>query len=86
MLAQGGYQVDSASERIKPRRERARAGGKRNGGPSALILEQVKQCRDGRGGAGLLHIARVMQCSPATVKKAWVSQPGPESFTHPLGG
>ena len=33
--------------------------------------EQVKQCRRmAREGVGLRHIARVMQCSPATVKKA----------------
>ena len=71
MLAQGAYQVDSAGERIKLGLERARAEGKRMGRPSALTLEQVEQCRRmAEEGAGLRHIARVMQCSPATVRKA----------------
>ena len=45
MLAQEAYQVDSASERIKLGLDRARAGGKQIGHPSALTLEQVDQCR-----------------------------------------
>ena len=37
-------------------------------------VEQVEQCRRMREqGAGLRHIARVMRCSPATVKKAPVA-------------
>ena len=71
MLAQGAYQVDSASERIKLGLDQARAGGKRLGRPPALTSEQVEQCRRmTEEGAGLRHIARVMQCSPATLKKA----------------
>ena len=36
-----------------------------------MTPEQVEQCRRmTEGGAGLRHTARVMQCSPATVKKA----------------
>ena len=71
MLAQGAYQVDSTSERIKLGLDQARAGGKRLGRPPALTPEQVAQCRRmTEEGAGLRHIARVMQCSPATVKKA----------------
>ena len=36
-----------------------------------MTPEQVAQCRRmTEEGAGLRHIARVMQCSPATVKKA----------------
>ena len=71
MLAQGAYQVDSASERIKLGLERARAEGKRVGRPPALSGEQLEQCRrmDAEG-AGLRQIARVLGCSPATVKKA----------------
>ena len=71
MLAQGAYQVDSASERIKLGLERARAEGRRVGRPPALSSEQLEQCRrmDGEG-AGLRQIARVLGCSPATVKKA----------------
>ena len=60
MLAQGAYQVDSAS-----------ASGKRVGRPPALSVEQAEQCRRMAGqGSGLRQIARVMGCSPATVKKA----------------
>ena len=70
MLAQGAYQVDSASERIKLGLDRARADGKRVGRPPALSPDQVEQCRRmAEEGAGLRQIARVMQCSPATVKK-----------------
>ncbi len=69
MLAQGVYQVDSASERIRLALDRARASGKRVG-PPALTHEQAEQCRRMAGeGAGLRQIARVMGCSPATVKK-----------------
>ena len=71
MLAQGAYQVDSAGERIKLGLARARAEGKRVGRPPALTPERVEQCcRMAEEGAGLRHIARVMQCSPATVRKA----------------
>ena len=71
MLAQGACQVDSASERIKLGLDRARGSGKRVGRPSALNQEQVEQCRRmADEGSGLRHIARVMTCSPATVKKA----------------
>ena len=45
MLAQGAYQVDSASERVKLGLDRAWAGGKRVGRPPALTPEQVEQCR-----------------------------------------
>ena len=45
MLAQGAYQVESASERIRMGLDRARASGKRIGRPPALSPEQVDQCR-----------------------------------------
>ena len=71
MLAQGAYQVDSASERIKLGLERARAEGKRVGRPPALSAEQLEQCRRmADEGAGLRQIARVLGCSPATARKA----------------
>ena len=71
MLAQGAYQVDSASERIKLGLERDRAEGRRVGRPPALSDEQLEQCqRMAEQGAGLRQIARVLGCSPATVKKA----------------
>ena len=70
MLTQGAYQVDSTSERIKLGLDQARAGGKRLGRPPALTPEQAEQCRRmTEEGAGVRRIARVMQCSPATVKK-----------------
>ena len=73
MLAQGAYQVDSASERIKLGLDRARAEGKRVGRPPALSPDQMEQSRRmAEEGAGLRQIARVMQCSPATVKKTLV--------------
>ena len=68
MLAQGAFQLDSASERIRLGLDRARASGKRVGRPLALTHEQAEQCRR-MAGAGLREIARVMGCSPATVKK-----------------
>ena len=74
MLAQGAYQVDSASERIKLGLERARSDGKRVGRPPALSGEQVEQCRRmAEEGAGLRQTARVLGCSPATVKKALIA-------------
>ena len=83
MLAQGAYQVDSASERIKLGLARARASGKKVGRPPALTLEQVEQCRRmADEGSGLRHIARVMQCSPATVKKASDALPDANLIIH----
>ena len=71
MLVQGAYQVDSASERIKLGLERARAEGRRVGRPPALNGEKLEQCRRmAEERAGLRQIARVLGCSPATVKKA----------------
>ena len=71
MLAQGAYQVDSASERIKLGLDRARGNGKKVGRPQALTPDQIEQYgRMADEGAGLRQIARVMTCSPATVKKA----------------
>ena len=70
MLTQIAHKVDSASERIRLGQERARASGKWVGRPPALSHEQAEQCwRMAGEGAGLRHIARVMCCSPATVKK-----------------
>ena len=71
MLALGAYQVDVTSERIRDGQARARSEGRRIGRPPALSPEQMEQCRRmSDEGAGIRHIARVMQCSPSTVKKA----------------
>ena len=80
MLAQGASKVDSASERIKLGLDRARAGGKQVGRPPALTQDQVEQCRRmADEGAGLRQIARVMQCSPATVKRTLYAVAGSQS-------
>ena len=85
MLAQGAYQVDSASERIKLGLDRARAGGKQVGRPPALTQEQVEQCqRMAEEGAGLRQIARVLTCSPTTVKKA-LADPHAEDISTDSG-
>ena len=71
MLALAAYQVDATSERIRDGQARARGEGRRIGRPPALTPEQVDQCwRMAQEGAGLRRIARVMRCSPATVKNA----------------
>ena len=71
MRAQGAYQVDSTSERTKLGLARARGKGKKAGRPAPLTPDQIEQCRRmAEEGAGLRQIARVMTCSPATVKKA----------------
>ena len=76
MLAQGAYQVDSASERIKLGLERARTSGKRVGRPPALTVEQMEQCRRmAEEGASLRQIARVFECSPTNVSKVLDREP-----------
>ena len=70
MLAQGAYQADSTSERIKLGLARARGYGKKVGSPHALTPDQIEQRRRMvEEGAGLRRIARAMTCSPAMVKK-----------------
>ncbi len=79
MRAQGAYQVDSTSERIKLGLARARGNGRKAGRPPALTPDQIEQCRRmAEEGAGLRRIARVMTCPPATVKKA-LARPHPET-------
>ena len=76
MLAQGVYQVNSASERTRLGLERTRAEGRRVGRPPTLsqdvvCQEQVELCRRrATEGAGLRQIARMLGCSPAPVKQA----------------
>ena len=90
MLALGAYQVDATSERIKLGLDWARGEGRRIGRPPALSPEQVEQCRRmADEGAGLRQIARVMQCSSATVKKTLVGcqpQSGAPQRQEPLVG
>ena len=76
MLAQGAYQVDSASERIKLGLDRARANGKQVGRPPALTQDQVEQCRRmADEGSGLRHIARVMTCFAGNGEKGLGRRP-----------
>ena len=71
MLPQGAYQVESASACIRMGLDWARASGKRIGRPPALSPDQVDQCRRmADEGAGLRQIARVLKCSPSTIRKA----------------
>ena len=73
MLAQGAYQVDSSSERIRAGIERARAEGKRPGRPPALTSEDAEDCRRlyaGGTGYSLRQIARLKKVSKTTVKRA----------------
>ena len=77
MLAQGACQVDSTSERTNS--GLARENGKKAGRPPALTPDQIERCRRmAEEGTGLRRIARVMTCSPATVKKA-LARPHPET-------
>ena len=60
--------------RIRAGHARALDEGKRRGRPPALSANQEMQCRQmARRGAGLREIAREMQRSPGTVKKALLS-------------
>ena len=45
VLAQGAYQVESTSERIKAGLDRARAEGRKPGRPPALTTEPAEECR-----------------------------------------
>ena len=70
MLAQGAYQLDSASERIKMGQQRARDQGRMVGRPPALTPEQIEQCQCMREEcASLRQMGRVMNCSLSTIKR-----------------
>ena len=71
MLAQGAYQVESTSERVKAGLERARAEGRKPGRPPALAPEQVQECRRMYADtSSIRRVARVMTVSQGTVKRA----------------
>ena len=71
MLAQGAYQAESTSERIKAGLERARAEGRRPGRPSAFTHEQVEECRRMYAETpSIRRVARIMKVSQGTVKRA----------------
>ena len=78
MLAQGAYQVESTSERIKAGLERARAEGRRLGRPPALTPEQVKECRRIYAGTRSIRLtARILKVSQGTIKRALESKAEP---------
>ena len=78
MLAQGAYQVDSTSERIKAGLDRARAEGRNPGRPPALTAEQVKECRRMYAETpSIRRVARIMKVSQGTVKRALDLNPDP---------
>ena len=71
MLAQGAYQVESTSERIKAGLERAKAEGRKTGRPPALTPEQVQECRRMYADtSSIRRVARIMKVSQGTVKRA----------------
>ncbi len=71
MLAQGAYQVESTSERVKAGLERARAEDRKPGRPPALAPEQVQECRRMYADtSSIRRVARVMTVSQGTVKRA----------------
>ena len=78
MLAQGAYQMESTSERIKVGLDQARAEGRKPWRPPDLTTEQVEECR--RMYAETLSIrkvARVMKISQGTMKRALELDPVP---------
>ena len=71
MLAQGAYQVESISERVKAGLERARAKGRKPRRPPALTPEQVQECRRMYADTlSIRRVARIMKVSQGTVKRA----------------
>ena len=71
MLAQGAYQVESTSERIKAGLERAKAEGRKTGRPPALTPEQVQECRRMYADTpSIRRAARIMKVSQGTVRRA----------------
>ncbi len=78
MLAQGAYQVESTSERIKAGLDRARAEGRRPGRPLALTPEQVEECRRMYAETpSIRRVARIMKVSQGTVNRALELDPDP---------
>ena len=71
LLAQGAYQADSTSERIRAGIDRARADGKKLGRPPALTPEQIQECRRMYVETpSIRRVARILGVSQGTVKRA----------------
>ena len=84
MPAQGAYQADSISERIRAGLNRAKAEGKKPGCPLALDQERILGMqRIYAGNPSIRRIAHTMSVSQGTVKKALESESGPERQVKP---
>jgi DNA invertase Pin-like site-specific DNA recombinase len=71
MMANGAYQADSTSERIKVGQERAKAEGRPPGRPPALSPDQVHECkRMFAENPSVSRVARIMKISWSTANKA----------------
>ena len=70
-MANGAYQEDATSERVKAGLDRAKAEGKRLGRPPALTPEQVQECRRMYAEtSSIRRVARILGVSQGTVKRA----------------
>ena len=71
MMANGAYQADSTSERIKVGQERAKAEGRPPGRPPALSPDQVNECkRMFAENPSVSRVARIMKISWSTANRA----------------
>ena len=71
MMANGAYQADSTSERIKVGQERAKAEGRPPGRPPALSLDQVNECkRMFAENPSVSRVAQIMRVLWSTSNKA----------------
>ena len=71
MMANGAYQADSTSERIKAGQDRAKAEGRPPGRPPALTPGQVNECRRVFAeNPSVSRVARIMKISWSTANKA----------------
>ena len=70
MMANGAYQADSTSERIKVGQERAKAEGRPPGRPPALTPDQVNECRRMFAeNPSVSRVARIMKISWSTATR-----------------
>lgn len=77
MLAQGAYQVESSSERIRAGQQRARASGKSIGRTPKLSAAQVQECvRMLEEGKSYREIGRLFGVQGGTVKRSVEGQQG----------
>ena len=69
-MANGAYQADSTSERIKVGQERAKAEGRPPGRPPALSPDQVRECKlIFAENPSVSRVARIMKISWSTANQ-----------------